>query len=77
VPTSYGLNAVDFRSHYIVPELEPGTKFALSSRKAVDEYKEAKAVSFCDLCDWIHQENFHYRYMVEFTTRAIQESVCE
>ncbi|CAK9882910.1 unnamed protein product [Sphagnum jensenii] len=32
----------DTNYHYIVPELSPETKFALSSRKAVSEYKEAK-----------------------------------
>lgn len=32
-------------SHYIVPELSSETKFVYSSRKAVSEYKEAKAVS--------------------------------
>jgi len=31
-------------SHYIVPELSSETKFVYSSRKAVSEYKEAKAV---------------------------------
>eukprot|EP00250_Pteridium_aquilinum_P034979 c8405_g1_i1 orf=288-2588(+) len=32
----------DTNYHYIVPELSPDTKFTLSSRKAVQEYKEAK-----------------------------------
>lgn len=32
----------DTNYHYIVPELGPDTKFALSSSKAVNEYKEAK-----------------------------------
>ena len=32
-------------SHYIVPELGPDMKFTYSSHKAIDEYKEAKAVS--------------------------------
>lgn len=31
-------------SHYIVPELSPETKFVYSSKKAVNEYKEAKAL---------------------------------
>lgn len=31
-------------SHYIVPELGPEVTFAYSSHKAVNEYKEAKAV---------------------------------
>jgi hypothetical protein len=31
-------------SHYIVPELGPGTKFSVSSKKVVSEYKEAKEV---------------------------------
>ncbi len=31
-------------SHFIVPELGPETKFSYSSRKAVNEYKEAKEV---------------------------------
>ncbi|CAM6083258.1 unnamed protein product [Calypogeia fissa] len=39
----------DTNYHYIVPELEPGTKFTLSSRKAVDEYKEAKALGISTL----------------------------
>ncbi|KAH7416260.1 hypothetical protein KP509_14G083200 [Ceratopteris richardii] len=34
----------DTNYHYIVPELGPDTKFALSSHKAIDEYKEAKAL---------------------------------
>lgn len=32
-------------SHYIVPELGPDVKFTYASHKAVNEYKEAKAVS--------------------------------
>lgn len=32
----------DTNYHYIVPELGPETKFALSSHKVIDEYKEAK-----------------------------------
>src|SRR6185503_11272638 len=32
----------DTNYHYIVPELERGAKFALSSRKPFDEYAEAK-----------------------------------
>lgn len=32
-------------SHFIVPELGPHVKFSYASHKAVDEYKEAKAVS--------------------------------
>ena len=32
-------------SHYIVPELGPDVKFSYASHKAVNEYKEAKAVS--------------------------------
>ena len=31
-------------SHYIVPELGPDVNFSYASHKAVDEYKEAKAV---------------------------------
>lgn len=31
-------------SHYIVPELSGETKFVYSSRKAVSEYNEAKAL---------------------------------
>ncbi|XP_057843185.2 5-methyltetrahydropteroyltriglutamate--homocysteine methyltransferase 1 isoform X1 [Cryptomeria japonica] len=34
----------DTNYHYIVPELGPETKFKYSSRKAVDEYKEAKQI---------------------------------
>lgn len=33
-------------SHFIVPELGPDVKFSYASHKAVQEYKEAKAVSF-------------------------------
>ena len=33
-------------SHFIVPELGPDVKFSYASHKAVDEFKEAKAVSF-------------------------------
>ena len=32
----------DTNYHYIVPELERGMKFTLSSRKPLDEYEEAK-----------------------------------
>ena len=32
-------------SHYIVPELGPDVNFCYASHKAVNEYKEAKAVS--------------------------------
>ena len=32
-------------SHYIVPELGPSVKFSYASHKAVEEFKEAKAVS--------------------------------
>ena len=32
-------------SHFIVPELGPEVKFTYASHKAVEEYKEAKAVS--------------------------------
>jgi 5-methyltetrahydropteroyltriglutamate--homocysteine methyltransferase len=34
----------DTNYHYIVPELRPDVKFAYSSHKVVDEYKEAKEV---------------------------------
>ncbi|XVE59732.1 hypothetical protein DITRI_Ditri05aG0069900 [Diplodiscus trichospermus] len=34
----------DTNYHYIVPELGPDVKFSYSSHKAVDEYKEAKAL---------------------------------
>jgi 5-methyltetrahydropteroyltriglutamate--homocysteine methyltransferase len=34
----------DTNYHYIVPELHKGQTFCLSSRKAVDEFKEAKAL---------------------------------
>jgi 5-methyltetrahydropteroyltriglutamate--homocysteine methyltransferase len=34
----------DTNYHYIVPELSPETKFVYSSKKAVNEYKEAKAL---------------------------------
>jgi 5-methyltetrahydropteroyltriglutamate--homocysteine methyltransferase len=34
----------DTNYHYIVPELKKGMKFKLSSAKAVDEFKEAKAL---------------------------------
>ncbi|NDF12600.1 MAG: 5-methyltetrahydropteroyltriglutamate--homocysteine S-methyltransferase [Proteobacteria bacterium] len=34
----------DTNYHYIVPEFKKGQKFALSSTKAVDEFKEAKAL---------------------------------
>lgn len=34
----------DTNYHYIVPELGPDTKFALSSHKAVEEFKEAKSL---------------------------------
>ena len=34
-----------FNSHYIVPELGPDVEFSYASHKAVDEFKEAKAVS--------------------------------
>ncbi|KAG6537886.1 hypothetical protein ZIOFF_002989 [Zingiber officinale] len=34
----------DTNYHFIVPELGPHTKFSYSSRKAVSEYKEAKAL---------------------------------
>lgn len=36
----------DTNYHYIVPELEPGQKLALSRLKIVDEYREAKALGF-------------------------------
>lgn len=35
-------------SHYIVPELGPDVKFCYASHKAVNEFKEAKSVSFLD-----------------------------
>jgi hypothetical protein len=38
------LQILCFCSHFIVPELGPNTKFSYSSHKAVNEYKEAKAV---------------------------------
>ncbi|GMI75112.1 COBALAMIN-INDEPENDENT METHIONINE SYNTHASE, methionine synthesis 1 [Hibiscus trionum] len=31
-------------SHFIVPELGPNVNFSYASRKAVDEYKKAKAL---------------------------------
>src|SRR5919204_3814461 len=34
----------DTNYHYIVPELEPGQTFGLSSQKPVNEYREAKAL---------------------------------
>ncbi|KAA5603252.1 hypothetical protein F1188_19935 [Roseospira marina] len=34
----------DTNYHYIVPELHPGQRFALSTTKAVDEFTEAKAL---------------------------------
>jgi 5-methyltetrahydropteroyltriglutamate--homocysteine methyltransferase len=34
----------DTNYHYIVPELGPGTEFALSSSKPFDEYREARAL---------------------------------
>jgi 5-methyltetrahydropteroyltriglutamate--homocysteine methyltransferase len=34
----------DTNYHYIVPELEPGTEFALSSSKPFDEFREARAL---------------------------------
>lgn len=37
---------IDWCSHFIVPELGPDVKFSYASHKAVNEYKEAKAVSF-------------------------------
>lgn len=36
-------------SHYIVPELGPHIRFSYASHKAVDEFKEAKAVSIPQL----------------------------
>lgn len=36
---------VHLSSHFIVPELGPDVNFTYASHKAVDEYKEAKAVS--------------------------------
>src|SRR2546426_7815416 len=33
-----------FRSHYIVPELEPGQMFRLASTKPMDELREAQAL---------------------------------
>lgn len=39
-------------SHYIVPELGPDMKFTYASHKAVDEYKEAKAVSLVVSLKW-------------------------
>uniref|UniRef100_A0A2P2LBI0 Cobalamin-independent methionine synthase MetE N-terminal domain-containing protein n=1 Tax=Rhizophora mucronata TaxID=61149 RepID=A0A2P2LBI0_RHIMU len=39
----------DTNYHYIVPELGPEVKFSYASHKAVDEYKEAKSVSWLDL----------------------------
>ena len=40
---TYILCNVSF-SHFIVPELGPDVNFSYASHKAVDEYKEAKAV---------------------------------
>ncbi|KAF7121029.1 hypothetical protein RHSIM_Rhsim13G0199800 [Rhododendron simsii] len=39
----------DTNYHYIVPELGPDVKFSYASHKAVNEFKEAKAVSMPDL----------------------------
>lgn len=38
-------NTLYWSSHYIVPELGPDVEFSYGSHKAVQEYKEAKAVS--------------------------------
>lgn len=40
------MTCLSYYSHYIVPELSPEDKFTYASHKAVNEYKEAKAVSF-------------------------------
>ncbi len=34
----------DTNYHYVVPEFEPGRKYSLRSTKAIDEYREAKAL---------------------------------
>lgn len=45
-------------SHYIVPELGPDAKFSYASHKAVNEYKEAKAVS------WLYPLTIYYFFIV-------------
>ena len=40
----YWVDFVNWSSHFIVPELGPDVVFSYASHKAVDEYKEAKAV---------------------------------
>src|SRR3546814_12867583 len=36
----------DTNYHYMVPELTPGQSFQLTSTKAIDEYREAKALGY-------------------------------
>jgi len=44
VPAMEMTKWLDSNYHYMVPELSKGSKFALSSSKAVDEFNEAKAL---------------------------------
>lgn len=52
-------------SHYIVPELGPDVKFSYESHKAVDEFKEAKAVSVLELPFFILRIVFHVLCLLE------------
>src|SRR3546814_9707269 len=36
----------DTNYHYMVPEVTPGQSFQLTSTKAIDEYREAKALGY-------------------------------
>jgi len=46
VPAQEMTKWFDTNYHYMVPEFEKGQAFALSSTKAIDEYKEAKALGY-------------------------------
>lgn len=59
-------------SHFIVPELGPDVKFSYASHKAVEEYKEAKAVCFYfnsivrlfyPLTNWIYRIGIFWRFI--------------
>ena len=42
------LQFIYWYSHFIVPEMGPDVEFSYASHKAVEEYKEAKAVCLMD-----------------------------
>ena len=46
VPAQEMTKWFDTNYHYMVPEFEKGQAFALSSTKAIDEYKEARALGY-------------------------------